>query len=102
MPSRAPMGRSVKSDTAAAPDNAADGHERAKDSLAEGEIARLLDFAKCGRHGVRDHLLLFMLFRHGLRVSEAVALHRDELRAVKRHWDPRHTVHYIRTAGRRY
>ena len=79
MPSRAPKGQSVKSDTGAASDGAADGHEHAKDFLTEGEIARLLDAAKGRRHGVRDYLLLLMIFRHGLRVSEAVALRRDEL-----------------------
>jgi integrase len=34
---------------------------------------------KAGRHGTRDHLLLMMMFRHGLRVSEAVSLQLDEL-----------------------
>ena len=75
----APKRRSVKSDASAAPDGAADGHERAKDFLTAAELAALLEAAKAGRHGTRDHLLLMMMFRHGLRVSEAVSLRLDEL-----------------------
>ena len=76
-------GRKVKSVPAGASD-AADRHERAEDYLSAVEMAKLLDAAKAGRHGVRDHLLLLMAYRHGLRVSEAVGLRRDELRAIKR------------------
>lgn len=79
MPAGTPDGRKVKSVPAGPAEAAADGHERAKDYLAPAEVARLLDAAKAGRHGVRDQLLLLMTYRHGLRVSEAVGLRRDEL-----------------------
>ena len=56
----------------------ADARKRARDFLGESEINRFLAAAKRGRHGVPDHLLLLLKFRHGVRFSEAIALRRSD------------------------
>jgi type 1 fimbriae regulatory protein FimB len=47
--------------------------------LTEPEIKKLLEGAKKGRHGVRDHLVVLLAYRHGLRASELVDLRLSDL-----------------------
>ena len=59
-----------------------DAHDlanRPKDFLTKGEVKALLAAAKAGRHGARDHLLLTMIFQHGLRAIEACRLCVDQI-----------------------
>ena len=62
-----------------------DRHDRARNFLSDAEMDALLEAARKDRHGVRDFLLLLMMCRHGLRLSEAVRMRRQDLN-LKRAW----------------
>jgi len=55
-----------------------DPHRR-KDFLDPTEMKGFLDAAKAGRQGSRDHLLFLMMYRHGLRCSEAADLRIEDV-----------------------
>jgi type 1 fimbriae regulatory protein FimB/type 1 fimbriae regulatory protein FimE len=51
---------------------------RSREYLTPEEVDRLIDHArKLGRHGHRDAVLITLAYRHGLRVSELIALRWD-------------------------
>ena len=65
---------------------------RPREYLTPEEVQRLMQAARrCGRHGHRDATLILIIYRHGLRVSEAVSLrwelvdlHTGRLHVVRR------------------
>ena len=57
---------------------------RTREHLTEVEMAKLLDALKRNRHGDRDRLIGLLIFRHGLRVSEACDLRWDDIDLSKR------------------
>lgn len=68
-------GRNVKSDDF----STTDSHERAKDFLSHAEITLLLKACKDSRYSKRNYCLLLMIYRHGLRVSEAIQLKKSDV-----------------------
>lgn len=42
--------------------------------LTKEEVVLLLKASQTGKHGVRNHCLIFMAFRHGCRISELLSL----------------------------
>jgi type 1 fimbriae regulatory protein FimB/type 1 fimbriae regulatory protein FimE len=57
---------------------------RTREYLTEKEMAVLLDTLKTNRHGLRDWLIGLVIYRHGLRVSEACDLRWDNIDFAKR------------------
>jgi type 1 fimbriae regulatory protein FimB/type 1 fimbriae regulatory protein FimE len=57
---------------------------RTREHLTEAEMAKLLVALKGNRHGQRDWLIGLLIYRHGLRVSEACDLRWDDLDLGKR------------------
>ena len=57
---------------------------RVREHLTEAEMDKLLGALKHNRHGHRDWLVGLLIYRHGLRVSEACNLRWDDIDLSKR------------------
>src|ERR1700746_4012688 len=57
---------------------------RIREHLTEAEVEKLLAALKRNRHGHRDWLIGVIIYRHGLRVSEACDLRWDDIDLPKR------------------
>ena len=57
---------------------------RIREHLTEAEMDKLLTALKRNRHGHRDWLIGLVIYRHGLRVSEACDLRWDDIDLPKR------------------
>ena len=75
--------RSVMRPVAPAGRKANDAY-RVREHLTETEMAKLLVALKANRYGDRDHLIGLLIYRHGLRVSEACDLRWDDIDLGKR------------------
>ncbi|WP_299529741.1 tyrosine-type recombinase/integrase [Ulvibacterium sp.] len=54
-------------------------HEKARDYLSDSEVKKFLEASKKTRYPKRNYLLLLMMYRHGLRVSEAIAIKKTDV-----------------------
>jgi type 1 fimbriae regulatory protein FimB/type 1 fimbriae regulatory protein FimE len=62
------------------PRRVSNASRRSREYLTPDEVEKLLQAAgKIGRHGARDRTLILLAYRHGLRVSELVALRWDQI-----------------------
>lgn len=62
----------------------ANAEYRVREHLTENEMEKLLAALKANRHGQRDWLIGLMIYRHGLRVSEACDIRWDDIDLAKR------------------
>lgn len=68
-------------------------NRRSREHLTPGEVKPLIDAADQGRYALRNALLIRMMYRHALRVSEVVALKWEQLNL------PEKVFHVLRLKG---
>ena len=81
-----PLKQSRKQRNATSSAKGRQGNEvyRVREHLTEAEIEKLLTALRQNRYGHRDWLIGLMIYRHGLRVSEACDLRWDDIDLTKR------------------
>jgi integrase len=52
---------------------------RTREHLAQHEVEKLIEVVKRNRHGRRDALMIFLVYRHGLRAAEVVDLRWEQV-----------------------
>ena len=79
----------------------ANAEYRVREHLTEAEVEKLLTALKGNRHGQRDWLIGLLIYRHGLRVSEACDLRWDDIDlaartvVIRRLKGSRDSTHYL-------
>ena len=74
------MGKLVKMSPIAPPTKIPNQDKRSREHLFPTEVTAMISAAKkVGRHPSRDSTLILMAYRHGLRVSELVALRWEQI-----------------------
>ena len=78
--------KSVKKGRPPPPQKPKNTDQRKREYLSDSEVDQLRKSASSqGRHGLRDDTLILLMFRHGLRVSEAISLRWEQVDLKKGH-----------------
>jgi site-specific recombinase XerD len=83
-PTKLKLVRSTDMRPVAPPGRKTNDAYRVREHLTEAEMAKLLTALKTNRYGHRDWLIGLLIYRHGLRVSEACDLRWDDIDLAKR------------------
>lgn len=80
LPRRAPKAPSTENGKVRPPRRKSNRATRSREYLTPLEVGALIAAARTsGRHQSRDRVLIVLMYRHGLRVSEAVSLRWDQV-----------------------
>jgi type 1 fimbriae regulatory protein FimB/type 1 fimbriae regulatory protein FimE len=74
LPKRRKTQRNIVNGKVTPPRRKSNRESRSREYLTPTEMETLLEAAGSGRYGQRDRTLLLVMYRHGLRVSEAISL----------------------------